>query len=117
MSVLHISHWVRQWEVFIDVCCGTETVQVTPLRRTLASSPLSECVSCHQQGHAGNKTLLQQKPPVCNWGCQLTDVGHEMVVLVTGTWNVLYICNFVICLITNKWSRVALLFWLKGVVI
>jgi len=28
---------------------GTETVQVTPLVRTLASSPLSKCVSCCQQ--------------------------------------------------------------------
>jgi len=27
---------------------GTETVQVTPLRRTLASSPQSECASCLQ---------------------------------------------------------------------
>jgi len=27
---------------------GTETMQVTPLRRTLASSPKSECASCLQ---------------------------------------------------------------------
>jgi len=24
------------------------------------SSPLSKCASCHQQGHVGSKTLLQQ---------------------------------------------------------
>ena len=48
---------------------GTETVQVTPLRRTLASSPKSECTRCRQQGHAGSKTLLQQNPRFLNWGC------------------------------------------------
>jgi len=40
---------------------------MTPLRRTLLSSPLSECASCHQQGHTGSKTLLQQNPPVLHW--------------------------------------------------
>jgi len=39
---------------------GTETVQVTPLKRTLAASPYSECASCHQQGRVGSRTLLQQ---------------------------------------------------------
>jgi len=29
---------------------------------------------CHQQGHAGNKTLHQQNPPVLNWRCWLTQV-------------------------------------------
>jgi len=42
--------------------------QVTQLRRTLASAPPSECASCHQQGQAGIKTLLQQHPPVLNRG-------------------------------------------------
>jgi len=46
---------------------GMEMMQVTPLR-TLASSPYYEYASCHQQGHAGGKTLLQQDPPVLNWG-------------------------------------------------
>ena len=31
-----------------DGAHGAETVQVTPLRRTIASSPLSECASCLQ---------------------------------------------------------------------
>ena len=35
--------------VFLFQClCGMETVQVTLLRRTLASSPSSECASCLQ---------------------------------------------------------------------
>jgi len=43
-----------------------EMVQVTLLKKTLASSPQAECARCHQQGHAGSKTLLQQNPPVLN---------------------------------------------------
>jgi len=50
---------------------GTETVQVTPSSRTLASSAETECTNCHQQEHAGNKTLLKQNLPFLNWGCQL----------------------------------------------
>jgi len=65
---------------------GTETVQVTPLRRTLASSPNFECASCHHQAHTDSRTLLQQNPPVCNSGCWLMQIvlynGHEMVVVV-----------------------------------
>jgi len=61
------------------------SVQATSLR-TLASSPLSECINCRQQLHASSKTLLQQNSPVLNWGCQLTQVllysGHKMVVLL-----------------------------------
>ena len=34
----------------------------------------SECASCHQQGRAGSKTLLQQNPPVINWGSRLMQV-------------------------------------------
>jgi len=45
---------------------GMETVSIT-LLRTPASSPWSECTSCHQEGHAGNKTVHQQNPPVLNW--------------------------------------------------
>jgi len=59
-----------------------ETVHVTPLR-TLVSSPESEFASCHQQGHAGSETLLQQNPPVLNWGCWLAQVilynGRKLV--------------------------------------
>jgi len=44
-----------------------ETVQVTPLSQTLASSPQCECASCHQQTRVGSKSLLQQNPPVLNW--------------------------------------------------
>jgi len=63
-----------------------EMVQGTQLRRTLVSSPYCECADCHQQGHAGSKTLLQQNPPVLNWGCRLIQVnmynGCKTVVLV-----------------------------------
>jgi len=49
-----------------------ETVQVTLLRWTLASSLESDCTSCHQQlGHVGSRALLQQNPPVVSWGCWL----------------------------------------------
>ena len=51
---------------------GTETVQITPLRTALASSPLSECARCLHRALAGSKTLFQQNPPVLNWGCRLT---------------------------------------------
>jgi len=38
------------------------------------------------QRHAGSKTLHQQKPPVLNWRCRLTQVdlhnGRKMVVVV-----------------------------------
>ena len=42
--------------------------------KPLVSSPYSKCTSCHQQVHAGSKTLLQQNSPVRNWGCWLTQV-------------------------------------------
>jgi len=51
-----------------------ETMQVTLLRRTLVSSPCSECASCCQQGHAGSETLFQQNLPILNWGYWLTQV-------------------------------------------
>jgi len=53
------------------VSCSTETMQVTPLRRTLVSSAYPEHASCRQQGHVGGKTVLQQNPPIINWGCWL----------------------------------------------
>ena len=77
-------------------------MQVTPLRRTLASSPKSECVSCRQQGHTGSKTVLQRNPPVLNCGCRLTQVvlynGHKAVIGVvvsrsTCFYIVKRICN------------------------
>jgi len=62
---------------------GTETVWMTQLRRTPASSPYSDCAGCCQQWHVGSKTLHQQKPPVLNWRCRLTQVdmynGRQMV--------------------------------------
>ena len=68
---------VKRLCVCVCVCVllaiHTEMAQVT-LLRTLASSPQSEFTSCHQQGHASSKTLLQQNPPVLNWGCQLVQV-------------------------------------------
>jgi len=54
-------------------------VQVTPLRRTLTSFPYFECASCHQQGHMGSKTLLQQNLPVLNCGCRLTQVIYYII--------------------------------------
>jgi len=38
------------------------------------SSIFSECTSCCQHGHTGNKTALQQNSPFLSWGCQLTEV-------------------------------------------
>ena len=35
-------------------------------RRTVASSPYSECTSWHQQGHASSKTLLKENHSVLN---------------------------------------------------
>jgi len=47
---------------------------------------LSEYASCHQQGYAGSKTLLQQNLSVLNQECWLTQVGwynsHKMVMCV-----------------------------------
>jgi len=63
-------------------------VQVTQVRRTLASSPKSECATCHQQGHVGSKTLFQQNPPVsllrvpANTGCPVRLVIVVVVVEV-----------------------------------
>jgi len=43
-------------------------------------------MSCHQQGHAGSKTFLQQNPLVLNWGCWLTQAvlhnDHKTAVVV-----------------------------------
>jgi len=56
------------------------------MRRTLASSPQSECSGCRQQEHASSKNLHQQNLPVLNWKCHLTQVdlynGHKMVFFV-----------------------------------
>ena len=49
-------------------------MQITLLRRTLASSPWFECAGFHQQGHAGNKSLHQQSPTILNWRCWPTQV-------------------------------------------
>jgi len=62
-----------------------------------ASSPLSECAGCRQQGHAGSKTLHRQNPPVRNWRCWLTQVdlynGHktlcDVVAMVIDVINLL----------------------------
>ena len=61
----------RKMVVVVVMICnvGIETLQVTPLRKTLASSPQSRCASCCQQRHVGSKILLQQNPPVLNCGC------------------------------------------------
>jgi len=68
---------------------GMEMVQVTPLRRNLASSPESEYARCHQQEHIGSKTLLKQSPSALNWWCWLMQVvlynGHKTVVAVLVT--------------------------------
>ena len=38
--------------------------------------------SCHQQGHAGGKILLQQNPPVLNYGCPVTEVGRSSSIFI-----------------------------------
>jgi len=45
---------------------GIQTVQITPLRRTLASSPQYEGTICHQQGHADSN-----KERCCGWNIML----------------------------------------------
>jgi len=49
------------------------------------------CASCRQQGHVGSRTLLQQNPPVLNWGCRLSQAdlynGREMFVCVLRSYS------------------------------
>jgi len=52
-----------------------------------------ENASCHQQGHAGSKTLLQQNPPVLNWGCWLTQTD-----LNNGCKRILCVCVTAACM-------------------
>ena len=81
---------VFQWEVplFLEVPeFPYNTVYDTYMEtRPTASSPWSECTGCHQQGHAGSKTLHSQNPPVLNWRCRLTQAdlhnGRKTVVVV-----------------------------------
>ena len=100
-------HLLSFMNIFIIIIQGTEmkmlefwtVLPVSLLRRTLASSSQSECASCHKQwhllllllfwhaargvqGHAGSKTLLQQNPPVLNWGYWLTQVTCKALVVV-----------------------------------
>jgi len=62
----------------------TKTLQVSLLKRTLASSAQDELVAI-SKGMWADK-LLQQSPPVLNWGSRLMQVvlysGHNMVVVV-----------------------------------
>jgi len=55
------------------------------LGATLASFK-SKYTSCYQQEHAGSKTLLQQNPPVINFGCQLIQMvlynSHKTLIVV-----------------------------------
>ena len=69
----HLGELLQQY--LSRVCHGMETVQF-------------ECASCHQQGNARSKTLLQQNPPVLNWGCRLTQV-----VLYNGRKTVVVVCE------------------------
>jgi len=66
---------------------GMDKVYVTPLRRTVASSPYCECARRHQQRHAGSKILLPQNPSSLNWGHCLTQTdlhnGRKMAALPT----------------------------------
>jgi len=71
---------------FVCYFDGTETVQVPPLRRTLASS-------CCQPRHVGRKTLLLQNPLVLNWGHQLMQI-----VLYNGCKTVDVCLFFDVCL-------------------
>jgi len=49
-----------------------EMVEVTPLRRTVASFSRSEVTSCHQQGHVSSEMMLQQNPSILSYGYGLT---------------------------------------------
>jgi len=49
------------------------------------------------QGHADSKTLLQQNPPVLNWGYQMTPVD-----LYRG-------CKTVVCVCINTENRIAII--------
>jgi len=57
-----------------SICVQFLIFKVRSVDNIPASSPLSECAGCHQQGHAGRKTLHQQKPPVLSWGWRLMQV-------------------------------------------
>jgi len=65
-----------------------EMAHITPWRRTLASSPKPNALVAisKRMPHAGSKTLLEQNPPVLNYGCQLMQVvlynGPKTVVVV-----------------------------------
>jgi len=50
LLMVHILNLVHKGSAIL-----AETVQITLLGRTSASSPLSECAGCRQQGHAGVK--------------------------------------------------------------
>jgi len=67
-----ISHTLKSWSMKLPCAVnqqvlrvstvdGTETVQVIPLWRTLASSPSSKCASFHQQMHADSKIFAPRK--------------------------------------------------------
>jgi len=60
------------------------------------NSSICEYISCHQQGYADTKTLLQQNLPVLNCGCRLTEVdlnnGCEMVVAVADSILARFYC-------------------------
>jgi len=43
---------------------GMEMMQANTVKENASLFCLIQSTSCHQQGHAGNKTLLQQNPPV-----------------------------------------------------
>jgi len=55
------------------------------LGATLASFK-SKYTSCYRQEHAGSKTLLQQNPPVINFGCRLIQMvlynSHKTLIVV-----------------------------------
>ena len=70
-----------------------QTVQVTTFTRTLASPH----TSCHQQGHASSRTLLQQNPPAINSGYLQTQVvlynGRKTLIVVVVLY-LLLLLNF-----------------------
>ena len=67
-TIVNILHYLH---VTLD---GTETIPLTILMKTLASSPSAEYASCHQRGLVGSKTSLQRNPPVFDSGCWLMQV-------------------------------------------
>jgi len=58
--------------------------------------------SCHQQGRADSKTLLQQNPPVLNCGCRLTQVSFTAVAAVNDGVSDAYDAVMCVCQLSER---------------